>query len=191
MFQLIEGRGFPPTRHIRYCCSELKEYGGKGRVVVTGVRWEESAKRATRPVWEENYKGKKQTFLHPIIDWTTKDIWEYIHSHNLPYCSLYDEGFERIGCIMCPLQRKEGIEREAARYPKFYKAYLRAMGRAIKNKPEKTVNSKHKTAETMMYWWINGYEQDLRTRQNFLNEFGIDIFENDGGCGSVGDEQYD
>ena len=46
MWQLIEEKGMPPTRLVRYCCSELKEHGGKGRVKVTGVRWAESAKRA-------------------------------------------------------------------------------------------------------------------------------------------------
>lgn len=45
MWQLIVKKGIPPTRLIRYCCSELKERGGRGKVAVTGVRWAESAKR--------------------------------------------------------------------------------------------------------------------------------------------------
>lgn len=45
MWQLIVKKGFPPTRLIRYCCSELKERGGQGKVTITGVRWAESAKR--------------------------------------------------------------------------------------------------------------------------------------------------
>ena len=35
----------PPTRLVRYCCKELKEQGGKGRLKVTGVRWAESVNR--------------------------------------------------------------------------------------------------------------------------------------------------
>lgn len=46
MWDLIVKKGFPPTRLIRYCCSELKERGGQGRVKVTGVRWEESNARS-------------------------------------------------------------------------------------------------------------------------------------------------
>lgn len=46
MWQLIVKNGIPPTRIARYCCSELKEGGGKGRVGVTGVRKAESVKRA-------------------------------------------------------------------------------------------------------------------------------------------------
>ena len=45
MWRLIEKKMFPPTRIYRYCCQELKEYGGKGRLIVTGVRWSESVRR--------------------------------------------------------------------------------------------------------------------------------------------------
>lgn len=45
MWRLIERKGIPPTRFVRYCCAELKERGGKGRVKITGVRWEESPSR--------------------------------------------------------------------------------------------------------------------------------------------------
>jgi phosphoadenosine phosphosulfate reductase len=46
MWQLIEDKGMPPTRLVRYCCAELKEHGGKGRVKITGVRKAESPSRA-------------------------------------------------------------------------------------------------------------------------------------------------
>lgn len=45
MWNLIVRKGTPPLRISRYCCSELKEPNGKGRIVVTGVRWAESSRR--------------------------------------------------------------------------------------------------------------------------------------------------
>lgn len=45
MWQLIVKKKMPPTRLARYCCSELKERGGKGRLKITGVRWAESNNR--------------------------------------------------------------------------------------------------------------------------------------------------
>lgn len=45
MWQLIVDRCIPPMRLARYCCEELKESGGQGRLCVTGVRWAESPKR--------------------------------------------------------------------------------------------------------------------------------------------------
>lgn len=45
MWTLIAKNTMPPTRIVRYCCGHLKENGGKGRLKVTGVRWDESARR--------------------------------------------------------------------------------------------------------------------------------------------------
>lgn len=45
MWNLIPKKKMPPTRTVRYCCKELKEMGGKGRMVITGVRWAESTNR--------------------------------------------------------------------------------------------------------------------------------------------------
>ena len=45
MWNLIPKHTIPPTRQARYCCAEIKEVNGKGRVTVTGVRWDESIRR--------------------------------------------------------------------------------------------------------------------------------------------------
>jgi len=45
MKKLISLRRMPPARFARYCCSELKECYGAGRVTLTGVRWAESIRR--------------------------------------------------------------------------------------------------------------------------------------------------
>lgn len=45
MWNLIPRKLMPPTRLVRYCCAELKETGGDGRMTVTGVRWAESVSR--------------------------------------------------------------------------------------------------------------------------------------------------
>jgi phosphoadenosine phosphosulfate reductase len=45
MWSLIASHTLPPTRKVRYCCAHLKEPGGEGRIVVTGVRWAESINR--------------------------------------------------------------------------------------------------------------------------------------------------
>ena len=45
MWSLIRQEKYPPTRLARYCCEVLKEGGGEGRTVATGVRWAESTNR--------------------------------------------------------------------------------------------------------------------------------------------------
>jgi phosphoadenosine phosphosulfate reductase len=158
MFKLIEERGFFPTRQIRYCCSELKEYGGKGRIIITGVRREESTKRASRIIYDVDTRDKNTHYLNPIVDWKTKTVWDYVRQNNLKYCSLYDEGFDRIGCVMCPLQGAKQMEKEAKRFPKFYNAYLRAIDRGLKRAKERGRSSSVSglTAEDTMRWWIYG-----------------------------------
>ena len=48
MWTLIPLKLMPPTRVARYCCQVLKEGAGDGRMVATGVRWDESNQRANR-----------------------------------------------------------------------------------------------------------------------------------------------
>jgi phosphoadenosine phosphosulfate reductase len=100
-------------------------------------------------MYEESKRVKGKIFLHPIIEWSDQDVWDYIQTKSLKYCSLYDEGAERIGCIMCPMQTPKGMKWDAQRYPKYYNAYLRAIRDIMK------VNRfKWNTPEEMMRWWI-------------------------------------
>jgi len=46
MWSLIANSTMPPTANVRYCCEDLKETGGRGRLTMTGVRWDESVKRS-------------------------------------------------------------------------------------------------------------------------------------------------
>ena len=126
MWQLIRRKGFPPLRNIRYCCEALKECGGSGRMVITGVRWGESNRRSKRQMTEACYRDKSgKHYIHPIIDWTTSEVWEYIRGQELPYCSLYDEGFKRVGCVLCPMSRE--TTRDIQRWPKLCAAWKRAI----------------------------------------------------------------
>lgn len=60
IWSLIQAKRMPPTRTQRYCCAELKETQGEGRVTVTGVRWAESVRRrATHNV--ASIAGKPKT----------------------------------------------------------------------------------------------------------------------------------
>ncbi len=185
MWRLIEKKGLP-TRLYRFCCAELKEHGGEGRICVTGVRWAESARRkANRAAFEvlaskkedkqlfndndedrrlfENCMQKGKRIVNPIIDWEDADVWEYIHSRGLKYCKLYDEGFTRLGCIGCPmvgLGRVKGFER----WPKFEDAYKRAIARFIPGYIERCKargkEPLYTTVDEWWNWWIYGTDKD-------------------------------
>lgn len=174
MWNLIPKKKIPPTRITRYCCQVLKEGGGEGRVVITGVRWAESARRANNRAGLEVETGDKMReradpdnpdnarlvescptkgrhILNPIIDWTNGEVWEFIRRYEVPYCELYDQGYKRLGCIGCPMNTRQKEELE--RYPKYKRAYLRAFDKMLKAYEEKPRT--WKIAEDVMKWWIN------------------------------------
>jgi phosphoadenosine phosphosulfate reductase len=122
----VERRGFP-TRLRRWCCEEFKESGGRGRVILTGIRAEESANRARRGQVEVCLRHPDKVFVNPIRDWTAAEVWEFIRAQGLPHCSLYDEGWKRIGCTCCPFEHQ--VERSQARWPRIWANVLRAFCR--------------------------------------------------------------
>lgn len=203
MWNLIPKQLIPPMRNARYCCRYLKESSGKGRVTVTGVRWDESINRKNNQgvalisgkgkqveTGKSTYKISKQgglvlnddndesrrivencyrtmkTLVNPIIDWTEEDVWEFLNDVvKVPHCELYDQGFNRLGCIGCPMGNKNGMEREFILYPNYKKIYLNAFKRIIDERTKKGIHSKNqsmdwKTPEEVMKWWIYGASKE-------------------------------
>lgn len=89
--------------------------------------------------------------LNPIVDWTTDEVWEFIKEYEVRYCCLYDEGFERLGCIGCPMAGRENRERDFARYPKYKENYIRAFDKMLKKHPSKRG---WKNGEEVFEWWM-------------------------------------
>lgn len=151
-FKEIVKRGFPMQQH-RWCCEFLKEYGGIGRLVVTGIRREESNRRKKRKCLEKSNKQDKW-FLRPILTWTELEIWEYIKKENLPYCKLYDEGFKRIGCVLCPYASRKRRLMETKRYPKITKAYQKAFDALYERRKDRSSYARWNSGEEMFNWWV-------------------------------------
>ena len=158
IWRWIEHHGMP-LRQARWCCGHLKELHGIGWCLVTGVRWAESPRRKSRSLFEGGKTRKEYTgvdynvkeFLHPIIDWSTREVWEYIRERDLPYCCLYDEGFHRLGCILCPMKTAKQTQIELSRWPKIAEAWQRACFRWFANHP----GGNHTEPESYWQWWLS------------------------------------
>jgi len=163
-------KGFPPMRRQRWCCEEYKEQGGTGRII-TGVRREESVKRANRKAVEFCLKDKSKIYVNPIIAWKETDVWEYIRKYNLPYCSLYDQGCSRIGCLFCPAASKKSRLREVERYPKYVALFIRYFQKLIdiREKTDRPIKN-WKTGEKFFWWWITGESNNEDPDQGVLFE---------------------
>lgn len=121
---------YPVAQNHVQCCADLKitpleraitRLGIK--VLLTGIRADEHAERAKRGMLEICHKGlnsAQQTHLrqstslqmasesraehvriHAILAFTEMDVWSYIMSHAIPYCSLYTDGYRSLGCVPC------------------------------------------------------------------------------------------
>lgn len=100
------------------------------------------------------YRTQKM-LLNPIVDWTDEDVWDFLDNIvNVPHCSLYDEGFKRIGCIY-RLSYGWGAKQrqEFARFQKFRALYVRAFDRMIANRKEKRPGD-WQNGEEVMRWWL-------------------------------------
>ena len=87
------------------CCGEAKvealERALDGMDAwITGIRREQGPTRADTP--KLDYDERRGIWkVNPIADWTEKDLWRYIHRHDLPYHPLHDQGYASIGCAPC------------------------------------------------------------------------------------------
>lgn len=179
MWNLIPRKLIPPTRLVRYCCAELKEGGGKDRMITTGVRWDESTARKSRGALEIISKRReKSIFLNndndedrrlfetctmkgkrvanPIIDWETSDVMDFLTGEKVKLCSLYSEGWKRVGCIGCPMAGKHRYA-EFARYPTYKKAYIRAFDKMMEMRRLRGMPRGVEMDETgvdVFHWWM-------------------------------------
>ena len=154
-----------PTRKNRWCCEYIKEAGGDGRVLLVGSRSEESSTRSKQQCFEKHSRYPKvdKIFVRPIITWTRSEVWEYIHKYNLRFCSLYSEGFERLGCIMCPVAnyKKRLLEKEY--FPKVAYLWRRTCQRIVDerllrgniSKCGKPYKYQFKTGDKLFDWWLS------------------------------------
>lgn len=160
MWGLIPQKLMPPTRLVRYCCSVLKETGGAGRFITTGVRWAESASRKnSRGIYEkngdkehrvilnndnddrrrlfENCRLKSKRTVNPIIDWSDTDVWQFLVDTKAPVNHLYAEGWCRVGCVGCPMASKKDREEEFLRWPKYKNLYIKAFDHMLEERKQR------------------------------------------------------
>lgn len=182
MWKLIPQKLMPPTRMVRYCCAVLKETGCANRFIATGVRWAESTQRKDREEFEkigatkatkekftsvmlmndndsrrrmnEHCMQKKKMVVNPIIDWKDSDVWEFIHSEKIPTCELYQCGYERVGCIGCPMAGKKRYK-EFADFPKYKNLYIHAFDRMVKERKSRGLPCQWKNGNDAFLWWMD------------------------------------
>jgi phosphoadenosine phosphosulfate reductase len=113
------------TRNPDLCCNlrkvePLRRKLGELNAWITSIRRDQTSVRsgAKRIEWDAKFGLVK---VNPIVDWTSKQVWRYIHDHDVPYNALHDQDYPSIGCTHCTRAVRPGEDPRAGRWPGFNK----------------------------------------------------------------------
>ncbi|NQT77799.1 MAG: phosphoadenylyl-sulfate reductase [Bacteroidetes bacterium] len=82
---------------------------------ISGLRSEQSVTRKDLKLleWDSNFNLIK---INPLRNWSEEQVWEYIHTHNIPYNKLHDNNYPSIGCQPCTRAVNPGDDIRAGRW---------------------------------------------------------------------------
>lgn len=81
---------------------------------VSGVRHDQTAHRQRLRVVEPQSSGLLK--IHPMLNWTTRDLWDYIDKYDLPSHPLFAKGYPSVGCAPCTRPVVSGEDERAGRW---------------------------------------------------------------------------
>ncbi|HSL29672.1 MAG TPA: phosphoadenylyl-sulfate reductase [Anaerolineales bacterium] len=82
---------------------------------ITGIRRDQTAFRANTGIIEWDY-ANKMVKINPLAAWTSEQVWDHIHAHDLPYNPLHDYGYPSIGCWTCTNPVQAGQDPRSGRW---------------------------------------------------------------------------
>ena len=112
-------------------------------------------------VWDRTLvttaRKNKTIIVNPIYEWSDTEIWDYIRENNIKYNELYDMGYKRVGCILCPLARKSEKLRDIATFPMYKERYIRAFDKMLEARKlagKDNTYGEWSNGEGVFRWWI-------------------------------------
>ncbi|MCL4533524.1 MAG: phosphoadenosine phosphosulfate reductase family protein [Deltaproteobacteria bacterium] len=103
------------------CCLLLKTVPLKKAItdlnlkaLMTAIRKDEQEQRKKESYFSER-NDPKHFRVHPLLHFTEKDIWDYIEFYDIPYCSLYSQGYRSLGCVPCTVKARPDEPERAGR----------------------------------------------------------------------------
>jgi phosphoadenosine phosphosulfate reductase len=102
------------------CCEDRKSIPLRKAVVgydawISAIRADQTRHRAMASVvqWDAKFNLVK---INPLLRWTKKDVWNFIHKNDVPYNPLHDRGYPSIGCWPCTRPTADGEDDRAGRW---------------------------------------------------------------------------
>ncbi len=111
---------YDSVENRKECCSirkiePLKRALLGAEIWITGLRKEQSANRGNMEQVEWD-SGNNIIKIHPLFNWTSNELDEYIEENNVPVNSLHKKGFPSIGCSSCTRAIVESEDERAGRW---------------------------------------------------------------------------
>jgi phosphoadenosine phosphosulfate reductase len=89
----------------------VKELGASAWL--SGLRRQQASSRLERPVAQKQNKTWK---IYPILDWSDRNIYQYLSENDLPYHPLWDRGYVSVGDWHSTTKLREGMQAEDTRF---------------------------------------------------------------------------
>lgn len=107
------------------CCNirkvePLRRKLGELQAWITSIRRDQTAARAGagKIEWDDKFGLVK---INPLVDWSSKEVWQYIREHDIPYNALHDRSYPSIGCTHCTRAVRPGESPRAGRWAGYSK----------------------------------------------------------------------
>ncbi|HTC55128.1 MAG TPA: phosphoadenylyl-sulfate reductase [Candidatus Sulfotelmatobacter sp.] len=107
-------------RNPDQCCNlrkvePLQRKLGELQAWITSIRRDQTTTRAgaAKIEWDPKFELVK---VNPIADWSSRQVWRYIHEHDVPYNALHDRNYPSIGCTHCTRAVYPGEDPRAGRW---------------------------------------------------------------------------
>ncbi|NHR05602.1 phosphoadenylyl-sulfate reductase [Chromobacterium haemolyticum] len=113
--------GFYHSVDARKSCCQVRKLEPLRRALagrsawITGLRREQSPTRQDLQVSEHDADNGLQKFS-PLLDWSERDVWDYLRAHEVPYNALHDRHYPSIGCAPCTRAISVGEDVRAGRW---------------------------------------------------------------------------
>lgn len=116
----------------------------------------------------EHCRLKNKIAVNPIISLSDRDVWDILKWREVETNVLYQMGYDRVGCIGCPMAGKCKREQEFRDFPKYKEAYIRAYDRMLEVRKAKGLDTKWKSGQEVFEWSM---EYDDMQGQLTLDDF--------------------
>lgn len=126
------------------------------------------------PAWDctliKAMKEHADTTLNAIYEWSNEDVWDFIKDRNIEVNPLYEMGYSRVGCVLCPLASKKEKIRMCEDFPQYKANFIKIFDRMIKQYNYR--NEKWMTGEDVFKWWIEADTEQVQGQMSMFQEEG-------------------